>query len=224
MDQLAIQFKYDEGYLRDYFERAAGYPLELTLTDNSSRMLSVKKEDGIITVRLHRIFLEADGDVIEEIAGFINKRRGSTPLVRGFLRKKRDRVKKSPSRKITLKPRGRHYDLVSIFDEINKEYFGDAIEASITWGSKAPRYSVRKRTLGSFGLTTNIIRINPVLDSKRVPPYFIGLVVYHEMLHAHLGVIDKNGRKRVHTGEFKEREKLFKDYHKAVSWEKMNRV
>ena len=40
-----------------------------------------------------------------------------------------------------------------------------------------------------------LIRIHPVLDRREVPSYFLESVVYHEMLHHHLGgVSDGAGR------------------------------
>jgi hypothetical protein len=45
-------------------------------------------------------------------------------------------------------------------------------------------------------------------------------LVYHEILHAEIGVKIENGRRIVHSREFKKREKLFKYYKRAVQWEK----
>jgi predicted metal-dependent hydrolase len=79
---------------------------------------------------------------------------------------------------------------------------------------------VRRRTLGSYSSHTNIIRINPVLDKRSVPPYFIEFIIYHEMLHADLGVETGENRRSVHTREFRRREKMFKKYAEALAWEK----
>jgi hypothetical protein len=40
------------------------------------------------------------------------------------------------------------------------------------------------------------------------------------MLHADMDVETKNGRRSVHSREFRRREKLFKDYERATAWEK----
>jgi hypothetical protein len=53
-----------------------------------------------------------------------------------------------------------------------------------------------------------------------VPPYVVEFIVYHEMLHAQLGVEEQNGRRAVHTRELRRREKLFKEYEKAIAWER----
>lgn len=58
------------------------------------------------------------------------------------------------------------------------------------------------------------------LDKKICSRYFIEFIVYHEMLHADMDVEIKNGRRSVHSREFKVQERLFKDYEKAMIWEK----
>jgi predicted metal-dependent hydrolase len=78
---------------------------------------------------------------------------------------------------------------------------------------------VRKRRLGSYQRDRDIIRINPVLDSKRVPRYFLEFIVYHEMLHAAFAVESGSTKQRVHSLEFKRRERLFKNYALALQWE-----
>lgn len=170
------------------------------------------------------MFLEAGSDVISEIAEFIKKRKGNTPLLRGFIRERRESIKKPASRRLSVRTLGRHYDLRSIYESVNDAYFEGSITATITWGTKSPRRAVRRRTLGSFSSHSNSIRINPILDNERVPDYFIEFIVYHEMLHAHIGVQKKNGRRSVHSREFKEREKMFKEYEKAMVWEKKNGI
>ena len=87
-------------------------------------------------------------------------------------------------------------------------------------GKANKRRLVRKRTLGTYCRTTDTIRINPVLDRRSVPLYFIRFVVYHEMLHGYIKEEKKNGRRSLHSPEFKRKERLFKEYQKAVSWEK----
>ena len=79
---------------------------------------------------------------------------------------------------------------------------------------------VRRRILGSYNSRTNIIRVNPVLDRKNVPHYYLEFIVYHEMLHADMGVLKKNGRRDVHSREFRRREKMFPHFEKSLLWEK----
>lgn len=227
MEQLPLSFKYDFKYdeekLRSFFEKAAGIHVKLTVTDNLTRVLSVRARDKAVFIRLHRVFLEAPAGVISEIADFIARRRASTPLVNGYLRRNSSFFKRRvPEGK--LNPRGVHYDLKEIFESVNKEYFDGAVAASITWGRGGRRRCARRRTLGSYSFLTGTIRINPALDSPAVPAYFIAFIVYHEMLHASMGVADGPGRRTVHSKEFRRRERLFKDFELADSWERGKRV
>ena len=218
--QLGLIFGHSENSLKHHLETCLGRPVSLVLTDNSVSMLSGRTKDGVMCVRLHRMFLDADNGVIDEIVSMLRHRKVEMTLFRSFVRDNRDRLCKKPPQKISIKTTGRYHDLRELFDEINADYFDGAINAVITWGSKCSRYAVRKRTLGSYSGSAGIIRINPVLDKKTVPRYFIAFVVYHEMLHEAIGTGEKGRRRIVHSREFKKREKLFRDYEKAIAWEK----
>jgi hypothetical protein len=220
VEQLSLPLTRDTVHLRDYFQGVACRPVSLFITDNSTSMVSVREKGKALIVRLHRMFLDAGDDVITEIAKFLKHRKGETPLLRKFLGQNSHRIKKSSPRKTTVKTEGKYHNLDELFHSLNSEYFDGRVSASITWGTRNLRYAVRKRTLGSYSRNSNIIRINPVLDRKGVPRYFIEFVAYHEMLHADMGMSEKNGRRSVHPREFKERERLFRHFKKAMAWEK----
>ena len=219
-EQLPLPLSHDEDSLGDYLRKITGKSISLKITDNSASMLSLKTKGRIVDVRLHRMFLNAGNDVIEEIAQFIKNRKARTPLIRDFIKKNSNCLKKKPPQKLSINTQGKYYDLREIYSKVNSEYFNGRVSASITWGTKSPRYAVRKRTLGSYSGHTNTIRINPILDKKSVPLYFVEFIVYHEMLHADIDVETKNGRRSVHSREFRRREKLFKYYERVVAWEK----
>jgi predicted metal-dependent hydrolase len=165
------------------------------------------------------MFIHAGSLVLDEIVFFLKNKKTKMPHFHKFIRENRERLPAKPLKKITVKTSGKYYDLRKLYDEVNAEYFGGQVSTDITWGSKSPRYSVRKRTVGSYSLRSNMIRINPVLDRKTVPRFYVSFVVYHEMLHAVLGVSRKGERRSVHPREFRTREKFFKDYERARAWE-----
>jgi hypothetical protein len=220
--QMNLLSLHNKDTLSSYLEKETGKAVSLTLTDNSTSMISVKTARGLIYVRLHRMFLDAGNEVIREIARFVKRRKGSTPLIRNFIRKNQNSLENTnrSSRKVVTRTSGRYYDLQELFGLVNDQYFGGRIKASISWGKKTPRYAVRKRTLGSYSHQTNTIWINPVLDGKNVPRYLVKFIVYHEMLHSDIPVEKKNGRRLVHSPEFKKRELLFEHYERVLSWEK----
>lgn len=217
--QLSFPFEYDPGFLVRMFENASGRSVSLVLTDNSTSMLSIKKKGAVSCVRLHRMFLCADEATLKEIGLFIKHGSGSLTRFRAFLNKMSDVVRRKPPRNFHVRTQGKCHDLYTIFERLNREYFDSRVTSVITWGAGRSRKAARKRTLGSYCNNSNTIRINPVLDKKTVPDYYVEFVVYHEMLHAAIGIREKDGRRSVHTRAFRERERLFKDYAKARQWE-----
>jgi hypothetical protein len=220
MDQTTLPFNMNEYGLKSFLENASGKKLSIVITDNSTSMLSIKERKGIAIVRLNRMFLYAGDSVLNEIADYIKHNRKKTLLIREFINRHTHSLKKNPPRKVTIRTEGRYHDLKEIYHSINQEYFSEKISASITWGAKSPKRAAAKRTLGSYSYHSNIIRINPQLDSTKVPRYYMEFLVYHEMLHAEIGVKRDNGRRIVHSREFKKREKEFSLYKRAVAWEK----
>ncbi|TAN41526.1 MAG: hypothetical protein EPN22_15200 [Nitrospirae bacterium] len=218
--QLSIHFGHDEASLRRHFEKGLDRHVSLVLTENSTNMLSAKVINGVMNVRLQRMFLDAGNDVIAEIVLFLKNKKSSMPNFRNFIRENREHIRRKCPKTVSINTAGRHHDLRPLFDRINAEYFGGMIKARITWGIKSSRRTCRKRTLGSYTGSSNIIRINPVLDKKNVPDYFISFVIYHEMLHEVLGEGLQGGRRRLHSKEFKNKEKLFNDYERATEWER----
>ena len=221
MNQLSLPFlpTFDEQSLKDYIQKITSKPIHLTLTSNIVSMLSIKEKESAVFIRLHRMFLNADLDVLEEIGAFINRRKRPRQKIKEFIHRNKACIKERKLQALYSKPRGQYYNLYDMFEALNKAYFINSVLSAITWGNKCPRRAVRKRRLGSYQRDRDIIRINPVLDSKKVPRYFVEFVVYHEMLHAALAVEPGNARQRVHSLEFKRRERLFKNYALALQWE-----
>ncbi len=222
MRQLALFFPLDKHGLRTFLEKAINKTVSLVITDNSKIMLSAKKDGKNVLVRLHRIFLSAGTDVLDEIADYIKDKKKKTPHVRSFIKQNIHCLKKRPPRRVTIQPRGRYYNLLDIYNLINREYFEGRVSAVITWGTKSSRRAARKRTLGSYSRQNNTIRINPILDTQKVPGYFLESIVYHEMLHADMPIETGTGKRLLHSSKFKRREKLFKHYNRVLAWEKKN--
>jgi hypothetical protein len=220
MQQLSLSFTHDEDLLRSYLEKAADKSVSLVITDNSYSMLSLKEEKDSVSLRLHRIFLAAGSDLRDEIAAFIRNSSISTPLIRSFIDQNTPRFNRKLNDVAKCRHQGRHHNLMDVFTSLNREYFQGKVRASITWGSKGSRRRARRRTLGSYNYDSNTIRINPVLDSRRYPKYYLEYVIYHEMLHADIYVDGTSERRSYHCRTFRKREKLFRHYHKVMKLEK----
>ncbi len=222
MPQLKLPFPvaHDEDHVTLYLKKKTGKQVDLVLTDNATSMISFRKKGRAVTLRMHRLFLGAAEPILDEIAGFIKNRRCPMPHTRSFIDKNSHRLKSSPPRKIAITTKGRQYDLSVIFDKVNAQYFSGEVTAAITWGRKGARRFPARRTLGTYLDDKNLIRINPVLDSRRIPRFYIEFIVYHEMLHAVVETEVKNGRRNIHAREFRKREMLFEHYERACQWER----
>ena len=221
MQQLPIKFERDLRSLKVFLEKASARLLDLVITDNSSRMVSVKGALRAISLRLHRIFLSAPDEVLSELASFLSLRTKKTPAITRFIRERRADIDAKP-RRVRARTKGKSHDLKEVFDRVNNEYFDASVAASITWSRRQPG-RVRRRTLGSYSFSSKTIRVNPILDSPAVPPIFLEFIVYHEMLHAILGVERKSGRSIIHSRDFRKKEKEFRGFEAATKWEKANR-
>jgi len=219
-EQIALPFEQDEYALKASLQLLAGRPLSLIITDNTTSLLSVRKKAENMTVRLHKMFLHAGMDVCLEIADFIKKGRSNGQKLRSFIRENTHLLKQKAPVCVALRPAGKYYSLQAIFEAVNAEYFDGAVCAAITWGRSTSRQRARRKTLGSYNAATDTIRINPLLDKKTIPSYFVEFIVYHEMLHAWLGIKTSNGRRSIHSREFTLHEKKFRHYEKAMAWEK----
>jgi predicted metal-dependent hydrolase len=203
-----------------------GKTLELRLTNNHYSMISVRRKADGYRLRLHQMFVGAEPRVVRALARYVvhNDRRAST-LLGEFIEQHQHIIRQQERRprNLTVRTAGRHHDLQAIFDRLNGEQFGGALEARITWGpvtSQRPRR--RSIKMGSFAVEDRVIRIHPALDQACVPDYFVSWIVFHEMLHGKHEVKRENGRRRFHTPEFLEDERQFPDYVRACGWEKQN--
>lgn len=225
-------------------ERLAGHlsgsPLgSLVLTDNRSTLLSSRAtRDGRVAVRLHWSFHDAPDRVLRAVARIVDGTdlRRSRSIVREWVARSRsgddDAMPEAvaevvaPARRRsrpTLSPEpGAHvHDLEAIRDEVNVRYFGGKHRVAIGW-SKAgrPRKRSRRRTikLGSWSEDDRTVRIHPALDHPSVPRWVVESVVHHELLHAELGTEVREGRRRLHTPEFRRREREFERHDDARCW------
>ncbi len=94
----------------------------------------------------------------------------------------------------------------------------NSIDVPISWGRDSGR-NTRSIRFGGYYPGEALIRIHPRLDQSFVPKYVIRYIVYHEMLHAHIGIEQtEGGRRSIHPRTFKRMERTFPEYEKAVAW------
>ncbi len=114
-------------------------------------------------------------------------------------------IRQMRGRKRIAGPRGQHYDLDQVFDELNLRFFhGLMARPQMTWSGN---HSLR--SLGHYDPAHNTIVVSRVFDRPGVPRYAIDYLVYHEMLHLRHPVKLRGSRRLVHPAAFREDEKLF---------------
>lgn len=229
--QLAITFPsghpqiYVHEGARQAFERrlsqAHHRPVFLSVTDNRRQMIHLSERGGVLTARIHHMFLDAPPAVQEALVRFLAKSDRAASLVVGrFIDENGFRIRACRPVVAPLVTQGEAHDLGALFRAVNEKYFGGAVDALITWGRRSGKKRRRSIKLGSYSASERLIRINPSLDKAWVPRYFISYIVYHEMLHHVVPSSHGTGRKMLHPPVFRDRERLFRDYERALAWEK----
>ena len=224
----------------------------LTLTDNRSRILSVRgrtateggRQRSLFRrrrtaesphagpeLRIHWGFALAPDEILAAVADFLEApdgqaRRPALAVLRAYFAEFRQLHEEGVSLRSSprLRPVGEHHDLQAIRDEVRDRYFGEDLQVDITWGRRPPRRRGRRRSihLGTYDERRNLIRIHRRLDHPRVPLLVVASVVHHEMLHAAFPAETVRGRRRLHPPEFRARERTFHGHAEAEAWIEAN--
>ncbi len=227
-----------DGFMEGSLER-------LILTDNRTSILNARPEAGRgLQVRLHWSFAGASDALLSQVAAFAEgrlrgaERRQTLTALREHFRAHGSAlpapgtagaptVPGARTRRPRLRPVGDCFDLRQLRDTVNEQYFDGRLFVHITWGKVPMRRRTERRRrapvrrtihLGTYTPELNLVRIHRKLDQPWVPRYVVESVVYHEMLHADIPALEKNGRRRLHTPEFRRRERLFERFEDAEQW------
>ncbi len=115
---------------------------------------------------------------------------------------------------VAANTQGQYFDLAKIFERVNAEYFDGTMACPrLTWNR-----TITHRKFGHYQPTTDTLMISITLDQAEVPAYAIEFVMYHELLHKHLGVDVINGRRYAHTTAFRTKERAFQHYEQAQAF------
>lgn len=201
--------------------------LVLTVTDNRSSIISVKRMGGVFKVRLHHMFLEAEPRILRSLGRYIEKADAeSSTILEQYIEAHSSLIREQTpaNRAEELRIRGEVYDLQELFDRLNRKYFSGGIKARVTWGRENPGPARHHRTakMGTYSVEDRLITIHPALDRQFVPRFFVESVMYHEMLHQVYGAPVVNGRRQYHSPAFLAAERRFEQFHMARQWEQEN--
>lgn len=184
---------------------------------------TIRLRDGRVLARLSDLLSGAPDDVVHAIAHILlaklyrkeietrHATRYRRYLGRKDVSRKAHLVRQERGRKVLLSPQGRHYNLETIFEDLNRRFFhGLLARPLMTWSRHASRQS-----LGHYDPAHNTIVISRVFDSAEMPLCAVEYLVYHEMLHLKHPVKLNGSRRCVHPRAFQEEEKLFPDLERA---------
>jgi hypothetical protein len=183
----------------------------------------IRLQPGILLIRMADTLAAAPEDIHEALAEILLSKLFRRPIAagtneryrkylnRGDVRSNLDQVRSARGRKQVEDPKGTHYDLLQIFDELNFHYFfGLMARPTLGWSRQASR-----TLLGHYDSSHNTIVLSRILDRAEVPRLVVEYVMYHEMLHVRYPVEHKGARRCVHTPSFKAEEKKFSRYREA---------
>lgn len=194
-------------------------PLRLIVHDNRSTMISSAKQKGVLTLRMHHMFLEADETQLKAVALFVSRSdRRAKVIVDDYIERHSHLISRAP--KSPRSGQGQHHDLESILADLNHQYFAGKVEAEICFG-RAGRPQRQRRSsikLGSYDDAARSITIHPALDQKSVPRVFVEYIVFHEMLHQVLPPVRRGASMSYHNAAFRRAERQFLGRREAESW------
>lgn len=129
-------------------------------------------------------------------------------VFRESTRSRIEEVRRTRGYKRQRPARGRCFDLLEIFTELNSRFFqGQVAAPGLGWSTN------RSRTiLGHYDSAHHSITVSRWLDSPSVPRYLVEYIMFHEMLHIRYPVERHGNRRVVHSREFQQAEKKFPQY------------
>ncbi len=200
--------------------RSAISEFQVTITNYNGLYKYKQNRLGTIDLQLSEGFIEAEDQILEAVIRMIFQ--GSNgqdkQLIRDFGNSER-------YSEIILEldliadldaelSQGKYYDLEILFEVINQSYFaGEMVKPRLTWNK-----ILTHRKLGHYEPLRDRVVISRTLDNSQVPQMVVELVLYHELLHKHHGAKCLNGKRMVHTPEFRRSERKFQHYQEAQQW------
>jgi len=189
----------------------------------SSLVLTIRRREEAVLVRFSDLLRRAPLAVLEGAAALllarVYRRRAPKPLIEPYLAyarsgRTRKRMNHMRSRRVRLshtEARGRHFDLNSLFEELNAQYFqGQLARPHIGWSTRAWR-----RQFGCYDPGPNQILLNRRMDHPAVPSCAVEYVLYHEMLHVKHPTRRSGCSLVSHSPEFRAEEKRFPEFDRA---------
>jgi Protein of unknown function DUF45 len=189
----------------------------------SSLVLTIRRREEAMYVRFSDLLQRAPLPVLEGGAALllsrVYRRKAPRDVVEPYLEyarshKTRNRISRMRSGRVRVRhgdPRGRHFDLSKLFDELNIKYFDGTLQRPrIGWSIRSWR-----RQFGCYDPGPNQILLNRRMDRPGVPDCAVEYVLFHEMLHVKHPTRRSGCSLVSHSREFREEEKRFAGFERA---------
>lgn len=189
----------------------------------ASLTLTIRRRDEQMIVRFSDLLQRAPVAVLEGAAALllakIYRRRTPRALVAPYneyakSHRTRQRIQNMRSgrvRRSSLQPAGRHFDMNTMFDDLNARFFAGSLrKPHLGWSTRGWR-----RQFGSYDPGPDQILLNKRMDRLEVPRYVVEYVLYHEMLHVKHPTRKSGCTLLSHSPEFRAEEKLFPEFERA---------
>ena len=189
----------------------------------SSLVLTIRRREETVFVRFSDLLRRAPRPILEAAAALllarVYRRKAPRSLVDPYLeyarsdrtRSRMNRMRGGRVRLAAASPRGEHFDLEELFDDLNAKYFkGELQRPHIGWSSKNWR-----RQFGCYDPGPNQILLNRRMDRRSVPQCAVEYVLFHEMLHVKHPTRRSGCSLVSHSKQFREEEKRFAEFDRA---------
>jgi hypothetical protein len=189
----------------------------------ASLVLTIRRREDAVYVRFSDLLERAPLAVLEGAAALllsrVYRRRAPRALVDPYLSyarsdRTRGRISRMRSGRVRLAstgPRGRHFDLEQMFEQLNRKYFSGSLRRPhIGWSARSWR-----RQFGCYDPGPNQILLNRRMDHPGVPQVAVEYVLYHEMLHVKHPTRRSGCSLVSHSSEFRAEEKRFAGFERA---------
>src|SRR3984885_5620594 len=104
-------------------------PVVLSITDNRHSIITHRVQRGTLHARVHHMFLDAPALVVDALVRYVTRGdRDASATLGDFIEVNGFRLARR-KRNAPLVAKGRHHDLLELFNGINERYFGGSVNA-----------------------------------------------------------------------------------------------
>jgi len=223
-DNLNLHIK-NTGYLwknaKEILNKCGQQPLQLMIAiTNIAGLYKGKISSIAASIMISEGFINAPNTVLQALveSTLLGKNQNNTQIIRTFASTEEysnillelDLI----AEVMAENPQGKFYNLDELFDKVNHEYFLSTLaKPRLAW-SRINTY----RKLGHYESARDRVVISLTLDDAKIPEFVVEFVLYHELLHKYYGTEWVQGKRMVHTKEFRASESKFKFYHEVSRW------